>query len=186
MRPGAMLFNAGHSNREMDIDWLYQQPHQRLKAHIERVEIGEHFLFLLAKGSLLQSGCRGRPAWAWICSTITRPSCCWGWPGCLTASPRHFAWAAIVPGPSGTGDCRIVDQDARLATQGNRAMQPGLHQGRFAFRHGCRDCLGGGRAGTGRSFGSLGRSVPDLFLVGTPQPLALPRARAYSLTTQGR
>ncbi|HEX5840290.1 MAG TPA: adenosylhomocysteinase [Anaerolineales bacterium] len=53
VRPGTILFNAGHSNREMDIDWLYQQPHQRLKAHIERFDIGNTHLFLLAQGSLL-------------------------------------------------------------------------------------------------------------------------------------
>jgi len=53
VRPGAILFNAGHSNREIDIDWLYHQPHQRMKAHIERFDIGETHLFLLAKGSLL-------------------------------------------------------------------------------------------------------------------------------------
>lgn len=51
--PGTILFNAGHSNREIDIDWLYQQPHQRLKAHIERFVIGKTYLFLLAQGSLL-------------------------------------------------------------------------------------------------------------------------------------
>lgn len=51
--PGTILFNAGHSNREIDIDWLYQQPHQRLKAHIERFDIGSTYLFLLAQGSLL-------------------------------------------------------------------------------------------------------------------------------------
>jgi len=53
VRPGTILFNAGHSNREIDIDWLYQQPHQRLKAHIERFDIGNTYLFLLAQGSLL-------------------------------------------------------------------------------------------------------------------------------------
>ncbi len=53
VRPGAMLFNAGHSNREIDIDWLYQQPHQPMKAHIERFEVGGTYLFLLARGSLL-------------------------------------------------------------------------------------------------------------------------------------
>ena len=53
VRPGPILFNAGHSNREIDIDWLYQQPHQRLKAHIERFDIGKTHLFLLAQGSLL-------------------------------------------------------------------------------------------------------------------------------------
>ena len=53
VRPGAILMNAGHSNREIDIDWLYDQPHQRMKAHIERFDIGKTQLFLLAKGSLL-------------------------------------------------------------------------------------------------------------------------------------
>ncbi len=53
VKPGTILFNAGHSNREIDIDWLYQQPHQRMKAHIERFEIGETHLYLLAQGSLL-------------------------------------------------------------------------------------------------------------------------------------
>ncbi len=53
VRPGAILFNAGHSNREIDIDWLYQQPHQRLKAHIERFDLGNTHLFLLGQGSLL-------------------------------------------------------------------------------------------------------------------------------------
>jgi adenosylhomocysteinase len=53
VRHGAILFNAGHSNREIDIDWLYKQPTQRMKAHIERFDIGDNHLFLLAKGSLL-------------------------------------------------------------------------------------------------------------------------------------
>jgi len=53
VRPGAILFNAGHSNREIDIDWLYHQPHQGMKAHIEQFNIGQTHLFLLAKGSLL-------------------------------------------------------------------------------------------------------------------------------------
>ncbi|MCB0155816.1 MAG: adenosylhomocysteinase, partial [Anaerolineae bacterium] len=53
VRHGAILFNAGHSSHEIDIDWLYDQPHQRMKAHIERFELGGTSLFLLAKGSLL-------------------------------------------------------------------------------------------------------------------------------------
>ena len=53
VKPGAILFNAGHSNREIDIEWLYQQPHSRLKVHIERFELGSTYLFLLAQGSLL-------------------------------------------------------------------------------------------------------------------------------------
>jgi adenosylhomocysteinase len=53
VRPGAILFNAGHSNREIDIDWLFQQPRRRMKAHIERFDLGDTYLFLLAQGSLL-------------------------------------------------------------------------------------------------------------------------------------
>lgn len=48
-RLGAILFNVGHSNREIDIDWLYHQSRQRMKAHIERFNIGKTHLFLLAK-----------------------------------------------------------------------------------------------------------------------------------------
>jgi adenosylhomocysteinase len=52
-RPGTIFFNAGHSNREIDIDWLYRQPHQRMKAHVERIDLNTTHIFLLAKGSLL-------------------------------------------------------------------------------------------------------------------------------------
>ena len=53
LHPGTILFNAGHSNQEIDIEWLYRQPHRRLKAHIERFELGNTHLFLLGQGSLL-------------------------------------------------------------------------------------------------------------------------------------
>ncbi len=53
VRPGAMLFNAGHSNREIDVDWLRGQPHQRMKDHIERFDLKNTHLYLLAQGSLL-------------------------------------------------------------------------------------------------------------------------------------
>jgi len=52
-RPGTIFFNAGHSNREIDIDWLYRQPCRRMKAHVERFDLNETHIFLLAKGSLL-------------------------------------------------------------------------------------------------------------------------------------
>jgi adenosylhomocysteinase len=52
-RPGAVFFNAGHSNREIDINWLYRQPHQSMRAHIERFDLDGTHIFLLAKGSLL-------------------------------------------------------------------------------------------------------------------------------------
>jgi adenosylhomocysteinase len=53
LRPGTVLFNAGHTNREIDIDWLYSCPNRRLKAHIERFDLGDTWLFLLGQGSLL-------------------------------------------------------------------------------------------------------------------------------------
>ncbi|MCL4562920.1 MAG: adenosylhomocysteinase [Chloroflexi bacterium] len=53
IKSGAILFNAGHSNHEIDIDWLYRQPHQRMKAHIERFDLDSTHVFLLAQGSLL-------------------------------------------------------------------------------------------------------------------------------------
>ena len=52
-RPGTIFLNAGHSNREIDIDWLYRQPHHRMRAHIERFDLSGTHIFLLAKGSLL-------------------------------------------------------------------------------------------------------------------------------------
>ncbi len=52
-QPGTIFFNAGHSNREIDIDWLYLQPHQRMRAHVERFDLNGKHIFLLAKGSLL-------------------------------------------------------------------------------------------------------------------------------------
>jgi adenosylhomocysteinase len=53
VKPGTILFNAGHTNREIDIDWLHRQPHRRMKDHIERFDLDETYLFLLAQGSLL-------------------------------------------------------------------------------------------------------------------------------------
>ena len=52
-RPGAMLFNVGHLNREIDIDWLYRHPHREIVQHVERIELGVRHLFLLGRGSLL-------------------------------------------------------------------------------------------------------------------------------------
>jgi adenosylhomocysteinase len=53
VNPGTILFNAGHSNQEIDIEWLYQQPYQRMIAHIERFDLEDTHLFLLGQGSLL-------------------------------------------------------------------------------------------------------------------------------------
>lgn len=63
VKNGAFLFNAGHSNRELDIDFIYKQPHREVKDNIDRVTLGNKFFFLLGKGSLLNlavdSGPRG-------------------------------------------------------------------------------------------------------------------------------
>ena len=61
VRNGAFLFNAGHSNKEIDIDWLYQLPYQKMKNHIEKFDIGDRHLFLLAKGSLLNLAVNAGP-----------------------------------------------------------------------------------------------------------------------------
>lgn len=61
VRPGTMLFNAGHSNREIDIDFLYKQPHQKMTENIERFDLEDTHLFLLAKGSLLNLAAGGAP-----------------------------------------------------------------------------------------------------------------------------
>jgi adenosylhomocysteinase len=60
-RPGAIIFNAGHSNQEIDINWLYEQKRERMARHIERFEIGKKELFLLAQGSLINLAAGGGP-----------------------------------------------------------------------------------------------------------------------------
>ena len=52
-RPGTLLFNVGHLNREIDIDWLYGHPHRTVIDNIERIDLGDSHLFLLGRGSLL-------------------------------------------------------------------------------------------------------------------------------------
>ena len=46
-RPGTLLFNVGHLNREIDIDWLYGHPHRTVIDNIERIDLGDSHLFLL-------------------------------------------------------------------------------------------------------------------------------------------
>jgi adenosylhomocysteinase len=52
-RDGAVVFNVGHSNREIDVDWLDRHEHRSMKQHIERYAIGSRALFLLNRGSLI-------------------------------------------------------------------------------------------------------------------------------------
>lgn len=52
-RDGAVLFNVGHSNREIDVDWLNRHEHRSMTDHIERYAIGGRSLHLLNRGSLI-------------------------------------------------------------------------------------------------------------------------------------
>src|SRR5262245_16035514 len=50
---GAILMNVGHSNREIDVDWLDQHPHAELRRHLERFDVNGRRVFLLNRGSLV-------------------------------------------------------------------------------------------------------------------------------------
>lgn len=50
---GAILMNVGHSNREIDVDWLNRHPHRDLRRHLERYEVNGRRLHLLNRGSLV-------------------------------------------------------------------------------------------------------------------------------------
>jgi len=50
---GAILLNVGHSNREIDVDWLDRHPHTTLRSHLERYDVGGRRLYLLNRGSLV-------------------------------------------------------------------------------------------------------------------------------------
>ena len=52
-RDGAVVFNVGHSNREIDVDWLERHDRRTMKDHIDRYSIGSRTLFLLNRGSLI-------------------------------------------------------------------------------------------------------------------------------------
>lgn len=56
VRPEAIVFNAGHSNREIDIAWLDRQPHQPMKQFIERYDLEDRSFYLLTSGSPLNLG----------------------------------------------------------------------------------------------------------------------------------
>ena len=50
---GAIVMNVGHSNREIDVDWLDQHPHTELRRHPERYEVNGRRVYLLNRGSLV-------------------------------------------------------------------------------------------------------------------------------------
>ncbi len=53
LRPDAILVNVGHSNREIDIEWLEQQPHQHVLRSIDRYTIDGENAYLINRGSLV-------------------------------------------------------------------------------------------------------------------------------------
>lgn len=52
-QPGAVLFNVGHSNREIDVPWLDVHPRTAMNAHIERFDLSHGPIYLLNRGSMV-------------------------------------------------------------------------------------------------------------------------------------
>jgi adenosylhomocysteinase len=50
---GTILMNVGHSNREIDVDWLNEHPHTGLHRHLERYDVSGRRVYLLNNGSLV-------------------------------------------------------------------------------------------------------------------------------------
>lgn len=61
-RDGAVVFNVGHSNREIDVDWLNTHDRRTMKDHVERYAIGSRTLFLLNRGSMINLAFTGSSA----------------------------------------------------------------------------------------------------------------------------
>ncbi len=50
---GAILVNVGHSDREIDVDWLDEHPRVEMRRHLDRYDIAGRRLYLLNRGSLV-------------------------------------------------------------------------------------------------------------------------------------
>jgi adenosylhomocysteinase len=50
---GAILVNVGHSDREIDVDWLDRHPSTPVRRHLDRYDLGGRRLYLLNRGSLV-------------------------------------------------------------------------------------------------------------------------------------
>ena len=74
---GAILVNVGHSDREIDVDWLDRHPRVEMRRHLDRYEIAGRRLHLLNRGSLVNLAA-GLGIWRRNCSTRSRRSCCSG------------------------------------------------------------------------------------------------------------
>ena len=53
MADGAILVNVGHSDREIDVDWMNRHPHVEIRRHLERYVTAGRRLYLLNRGSLV-------------------------------------------------------------------------------------------------------------------------------------
>ena len=50
---GAVLVNVGHSDREIDVDWLDRHPSTPIRRHLERFDLEDRRVYLLNRGSLV-------------------------------------------------------------------------------------------------------------------------------------
>ena len=50
---GAILVNVGHSDREIDVDWLDRHPRTLVRRHLERYDVDGRRIYLLNRGSLV-------------------------------------------------------------------------------------------------------------------------------------
>jgi len=50
---GAILVNVGHSDREIDVDWLNRHPSTSVRRHLDRYELDGRRIYLLNRGSLV-------------------------------------------------------------------------------------------------------------------------------------
>ena len=50
---GAILVNVGHSDREIDVDWLDRHQKTLIRRHLERYELDDRRVYLLNRGSLV-------------------------------------------------------------------------------------------------------------------------------------
>lgn len=64
IRADAIIFNVGHGNREIDVDWLDQHSHTAMRPHIDRYQLSDRSVYLLNGGNLLNlaSGTAGHGA----------------------------------------------------------------------------------------------------------------------------
>ena len=74
---GAILVNVGHSDREIDVDWLDRHPRVEMRRHLDRYEIAGRRVYLLNRGSLVNLAA-GLGIGARSCSIRSRRSCCSG------------------------------------------------------------------------------------------------------------